>query len=294
MIKLKSLVREGGNIFDGTSPIKQSAVVPTVQSMYDELLEPMGLEGIDIDVLILGSAGKKPKNELSSDLDIGISVDQIASYNNLKLSEVYEWFELSLQEMGFETVPAPAFQQISIAYPIKGQRGKYVQVDFLMASNINWTKFVHSSPDYTAGESKYKNAYRNVLLSTCISLYDMKVLKKTKEKIPLEIQKYSFRLNNGVYSTIKSFVGKRGGVLKNGKVLRDRDMFITQTPEEVVDMFFGEEYTPADIKTFEGLYDIVFNQESKVEHLREEIKKKFIGALERSKLPIPEIMDDTE
>lgn len=291
MLKLKSLILEGGNLFDGTVGIKQSLVKGTIEDLFNKVLKPMGLKGIDTDVFSLGSAGKKSEKELSGDLDVGISADQIASANGLKLSEVYDWVDSTLQSMGYDTAKLPGFSQVSIPYPIKGEKGKYVQVDFMLSNNIAWTRFAYTAPDFSRSESKYKLVYRNLLLAACVSVFGMKVLKQTKEKIPVEVQKYAIRWNDGVYSTVKSFASKTGGVLKIGKLLKDKDVFVTQTPEELVKMFLGEQYTPDDIRTFEGLYDIVFNQNSNVKRYRNLIKTKFIESLTKSKLPIPEILN---
>jgi hypothetical protein len=291
MLKLKSLIREGGNLFDGTVGIKQTLVKGTMEDIFRKVLKPMGLQGIDTDVFVLGSAGKKSANELSGDLDIGISADQIASANGLKLSEVYDWVVDTLESMGYETAKVSGFSQVSIAYPIKGDKGNYVQVDFMMSNNLEWTKFAYIAPDFSKSESKYKLVYRNLLLAACVSIFDMKVLKQTKEKIPVEVRKYALRWNDGVYSTVKSFASKTGGILKVGKLLKNKDVFVTQTPEELVDMFLGSQYTPNDIRTFEGIYDIVFNQESNVKRYRNLIKQKFIESLTKSKLPIPELLD---
>jgi len=291
VLKLKSLIREGGNLFDGTVGIKQTRVKETMEDIFRKVLKPMGLQGIDTDVFVLGSAGKKSANELSGDLDIGISADQIASANGLKLSEVYNWVDSKLNSMGHETAKVPGFSQVSIAYPIKGEKGKYVQVDFMMSNNLEWTKFAYIDPDFSKSESKYKLVYRNLLLAACVSIFDMKVLKQTKDKIPVEVRKYALRWNDGVYSTVKSFASKTGGILKIGKLLKDKDVFVTQTPEELVDMFLGSQYTPNDIRTFEGLYDIVFSQESNIKRYRNLIKQKFIESLTKSKLPIPELLE---
>lgn len=291
MIKLKSLIFEGGNLFDNTTGIKQSEINATVKDLEIKVIKKLGLIGLDTDSFLLGSAGKKPAKELSGDLDIGISADQIASANGLKLSEVYEWLTDKLSRLGYETAKLPGFSQVSIPFPISGQKDKYVQVDFMLSNNMEWTRFVYTAPDFTKSESKYKLVYRNLLLAACISVYDMKVLKQTSEKIPVEIQKYAIRWNDGVYSTVKSFASKTGGILKTGKLLKNKDVFVTQTPSEVVKMFLGKQYTPEDIKTFESLYDIVFNQESNVSKYRESIKRKFIESVTKSKLPIPELLE---
>lgn len=291
MIKLKSLIFEGGNLFDNTTGIKQSEVNATIKDLETKVLKKLGLIGIGTDSFLLGSAGKKSPKELSGDLDVGISADQIASANGLKLSEVYNWLSDKLTRLGYETAPVSGFSQVSIPFPISGRKDKYVQVDFMLSNNMEWTLFAYTAPDFTKSESKYKLVYRNLLLAACVSVYDMKVLKQTSDKIPVEVQKYALRWNDGIYSTVKSFASKTGGILKTGKLLKDRDVFVTQTPKDVVKMFLGKQYTPDDIKTFESLYDIIFNQESNVSKYRESIKRKFIESLTKSKLPIPELLD---
>ena len=291
MIKLKSLIFEGGNLFDNTTGIKQSEVNATIKDLETKVLKKLGLIGIGTDSFLLGSAGKKSPKELSGDLDVGISADQIASANGLKLSEVYQWLSDKLTRLGYETAPVSGFSQVSIPFPISGRKDKYVQVDFMLSNNMEWTLFAYTAPDFTKSESKYKLVYRNLLLAACVSVYDMKVLKQTKDKIPVEVQKYALRWNDGIYSTVKSFASKTGGILKTGKLLKDRDVFVTQTPSDMVKMFLGKQYTPDDIKTFESLYDIVFNQESNVSKYRQSIKRKFIESLTKAKLPIPELLN---
>jgi len=291
MIKLKSLIFEGGNLFDGTTGVKQSEVNATVKQLETSVLKKLGLIGIGTDSFVLGSAGKKSPKELSGDIDIGISADQIASANGLKLSEVYNWLSDKLTRLGYETAPVTGFSQVSIPFPISGRKDKYVQVDFMLSNNMEWTLFAYTAPDFTKSESKYKLVYRNLLLAACVSVYDMKVLKQTDDKIPVEVQKYALRWNDGIYSTVKSFASKTGGILKTGKLLKDRDVFVTQTPADMVKMFLGKQYTPNDIKTFESLYDIVFNQESNVSKYRQSIKRKFVESLTKSKLPMPELLE---
>lgn len=291
MIKLKNLLIEGGNLFPDAVGIKQSEVNPTVSKIETVVLKELGLIGIGTDCFILGSAGKKAKNELSGDLDIGVSMDQLASANKLKLSEVLDWLIKKLTDMGYEAKPLRGFSQVSIPFSIEGRATEEpVQVDFMLSNNINWTRFIYNSPDYSKGESKYKGAYRNFLLSAVISGYEYEVLKKSEKGVPIEVRKYSLRHDRGVYQLTKSFAGKDGGIIKAGKTIPGGEKFLTQTPEEVVDFFLGKEYTPEDISSFEKLYDIVFNKPSKVSEVKDLIRKLFIDSITKAKLPIPEII----
>jgi hypothetical protein len=291
MIKLKKLLTEGGNMFPDAVGIKQSEVMATVSKIETVVLKPLGLIGFGTDCFILGSAGKKPADQLSGDLDIGVSIDQLASANSLKLSDVLDWLIKELEKMGYDAKPLRGFSQVSIPFPIVGRvTEEPVQVDFMLSNNVDWTRFIYHSPDYSKGESKYKGAYRNFLLSAIVSAFDYKVLKKTDMDVPIEVEKYALRHDKGIYRLTKSFAGKGGSIVKAGKTIAGSESFLTQTPEEVVDFFLGEEYTVNDVSSFEKLYDVVFNKPSKVSGMRDTIRKFFIQSITGAKLPIPEIM----
>jgi hypothetical protein len=291
MIKLKKLLTEGGNMFPDAVGIKQNEVAATVSKIETVVLKPLGLIGFGTDCFILGSAGKKPADQLSGDLDIGVSMDQLASANSLKLSDVLDWLIKELEKMGYDAKPLRGFSQVSIPFPIVGRvTEEPVQVDFMLSNNVDWTQFIYHSPDYSKGESKYKGAYRNFLLSAIVSAFDYKVLKKTDMDVPIEVEKYALRHDKGIYRLSKSFAGKGGSIIKAGKTIAGSEIFLTQTPEEVVDFFLGEEYTVNDLSSFEQLYDIVFNKPSKVSGMRDTIRKFFIQSITGAKLPIPEIM----
>lgn len=291
MIKLKDILLEGGNLFPDVVGIKQSEVAATILKIEKDILKPIGLVGLGTDCFTLGSAGKKSEEELSGDLDIGVSIDQIASSNGLKLSDVLDWFINKLTEMGYDVEPLRGFSQVSIPFPISGRMtDEPVQVDFMLSNNLNWTKFIYSSPDYSKGESKYKQAYRNFLLGAVIAGFKYEILKKSDSGIPIEVRKYVLRHDRGIYQLTKSYAGKTGSIIKAGKTLAGSEIFFTQIPEELVDFFLDEKYTPEDISSFEKLYDIVFNKPSKVSGVRDLIRDLFIQSIKKAKLPIPEIL----
>ena len=291
MIKLKKLLKESGNLFPDAVGIKQSEVTATVSKIETVVLKPLGLIGFGTDCFILGSAGKKSADQLSGDLDIGVSIDQLASANSLKLSDVFDWLIQKLEKMGYDAKSLRGFSQVSISFPIVGRvTEESVQVDLMLSNNFNWTQFVYSSPDYSKGESKYKGSYRNFLMAAVVSAVDYKVLKKTDKNVPIEIEKYVMRQDKGIYRLTKSYAGKGGSIIKAGKIIAGSESFLTQTPEEMINFFLGDQYTIADAASFEKLYDVVFNKQSKVSGMRDTIRKFFIQSITDAKLPIPEIM----
>lgn len=290
MIKLKDILIEGGHLFPEVVGIKQSEVEATVKAVETTILKKLGLKGLGVDCFLLGSAGKKPSDQLSGDLDIGISTDQLASKNGISLSDTMPWLEKKLKAMGYATKPISGFSQVSVAFPIVGRPTEKCQVDLMLSSNLDWTNFVYYSPDLSKGESKYKAVYRNLLFGAIVSEIKTEVLSSTDDGTPIELKKYVLRYNDGVYSVVKSFAGKTGNILKTAKLLKNRDEFITQTPSEFVELLFGPGVQPNDVNTFERVYDLTFNKSSILAPFRTAIMKKFLSYLKEANLPIPEIV----
>lgn len=288
MIKLKTLL-EGGHSFSDVVGIEQNEVPATLKNVEKTVLKKLGLEGLGVDAELLGSAGKKKQGDLSGDLDIAVSIDQIASANNISLSEVPQWTEKKLKSLGYDIAPARGFTQVSIPFPISGRENEVVQVDLMFSTSLEWSKFAYHSPNFAKGESKYKGTYRNVLLGTVVGVLDKKVLKKIGDE-DAEVEKYALRLDSGVFKTVKSFVGKSGSIVKTGKVLRQFDKMITNVPDDFVKFLFGDKYGASDVDTYEKVYDLIFNKDTKVKKYRSVIRDKFVKGLEQMKLPVPENM----
>lgn len=290
MIKLKDLLIEGGHLFPDVVGIKQTEIEKTVKAVEATVLKKLGLKGLGSDCFLLGSAGKKPADQLSGDLDIGVSSDQLASANKIALSDTIDWLQTKLKSMGYAYKLIPGFSQISIAYPIIGRETDKCQVDLMLSSNLDWTNFVYYSPDLSKGESKYKAVYRNLLYGAITSEIKTEVIKSTDDGIPLDVKKYVLRFNDGVYSVVKSFAGKSGNVLKKAKLMKNMDVFVTQTPSEFVELLFGPGVGIDEVRTFEQVYDLTFNRSEVLKPYRSAILKKFTQYVKDSGLPMPEIV----
>lgn len=292
MIKLKTLVEnllEGGHAFDDVVPIEQHEVQPTLRKLETEVLSKIGIDKIGMDAIILGSAGKKPEGQTSGDIDIGIYADQVAGNNDIAITDVPQFVSEKLKRMGYDLAPVSGFSQVSFPYPIVGREDQAVQIDFMFSTNLEWTGFIYSSPNLAKGESKYKAVYRNLLYAAAISKLDRKVLK-TIEDQPAEVERFVLRMDSGLFRVVKSFVGKSGSIVKNGKVLKHLDKMITATPDEFVKFLFGDQYTPKDVFTFENTYDIIFNKDSKLKSKRQEILDEFLKTVDRLNIPVPDML----
>ena len=179
---------------------------------------------------------------------------------------------------------------ISFAAHINGNsiKWEYVQIDLMLAPNLEWAKFLYHSPDFTKNESQYKGYYRNILLMAIITETQKKIMKTTPEGGIEEIKVNILRYPKGIWRVTKSFKGKRG-LVKNGKNI-GTEYLITDQPGEAVHMTVGLDYRKEDIDTFEKLLCIVKNPYFIWKEKRPQIIERFEECLKEQSLPLPREM----
>lgn len=280
-------IKESGNAVDDVRPINQTEVIETAKWIAKEIFPKIGLEGLDKDAALIGSAGKKLPDQTSGDIDIAVSADKIAGFFGVPLQNALFALNDELKKLGYQTKLMPGFNQVSIAAPVSGFVSKgYAQVDFMLSTDLSWSRFIYHSPDFRIAESRYKGAYRNLLLMSAIGKSFFEVTKKSESGETAEFQSYVVRLNQGIVQVRKSFEGKKG-LLKTAQLLKDYDRFITNTPEEVVKLLFTGKHAPNDINTYEKLKDLIDSTAFKYPEAREKIYQDFFDKLEDAKLPLP-------
>ena len=280
---------ESGNAIEDSRPVEQSEIPKTLEWVEKNVYPIIGIDGLGEDAAVIGSAGKKKEGQTSGDIDIAVSADKIAGFLDTSVSKVLFEMNNVLKSAGMNTNMSVGFQQVSIAAPIMGDFKKGVcQVDLMLSRDIKWSTFMYHSPDFTKDESKYKGAYRNILLMVAIGSSYVEILDKTEEDEVKVYQAYVIRLNQGVVQVRKSYEGKRG-LLKNAKLLKEFDKEITKTPQEVVDLLF-DGVNVSQVMTYESLRDLINSNAFKFQDLRYEIYDKFAKRLEQSGLPLPDDM----
>lgn len=287
-------INEGGNALDQyTTPIPNSEVPDTLKFVSKNVLPLIGLEGLDIDAAVLGSAGKKPPAELSGDIDIAVSIDKIAGHAGIPLEDVLDYIERKMQKAGFQTNMQRGFHQVNVAIPIGGDKKKgYVQIDLMCSDNLEWSKFAFHSPDYRKAESRYKGAHRGMLV-TAVASEGMKEVVKTHEPTG-EMEEYEqmvYRNFDGLYKTRKTMMGKKG-LVKTPKILKDYEKKITNIPEEAVEILFGKGVKPNDVNTFEKAWKAIHAGKFPFPGKRETIANKFLWYMRNLKLPVPSEIKD--
>jgi hypothetical protein len=292
MLKFQHFIQkifEGGNAIEESRPMTQAETIETYEYVKKKIFPLIGLEGDEIDAAPIGSFGKKMADKESSDIDVAISVDKIAGQNGIGMEEVLDWLDSKLSSAGYPTKVAKGFQQVSIGVPISGKKGNGIgQVDLMLSTNLNWSKFMYYSPDFKVAESKYKGLYRNVLLMSIFSEGTKKSVKTTDTGEMEEYEQTVIHLESGLASVRKTLMGKKGSLVKTATILKDFDKFITNTPEEVVHLAFGPHVQPGDVMTFENAWSHFESAKFPYKDKRKEILNRFKAYILGAKVPAPE------
>lgn len=279
---------EGGNAFGTTRPIRQSEVAGTMEAIKDAVLPALGLEGLGVDCMTIGSAGKKkdPDDE-SGDIDIGFDVAAFSRKHGIDpgMALKYLYDRLNTQFPTMSTKLIRGLEVASIAYPIENDPGKgYVQLDFLPLKDMKWAKFIYHQPDYRKDESKYKSAHRNWLFCAILSqMIEDEEFDVDGER--LAYHGYMMRLNDGLSRFRKTHVGKTKR-LKNPKIVQDDE--VTRDPNAFVRFLFGKGVRPPHVSTFEDAYALVTSPDYVYADRLRGIEDELVRFLKRVKLPVPD------
>jgi hypothetical protein len=290
-------VFEGGAAIKTARKIREDEFPKTLESIQKDLLPMIGIDSTKIgeDYIIIGSIGKKknPSDE-SGDLDLGYDGNTFSKSHGVTYKEcskkIYEILSSDLKGvLGFD--PEINFLRglniVSIGWPIEGNPDLgIVQLDLIPLSSMKWAKFIYYSPDYRFGESKYKSAHRNWLLSSILSA-KRNVLSSDDEGEVLDYESPVIILSDGLYLNSKTFRGKLKGRLKTPKKIEGGDKFITNDPQEFIDFTLGKGYTQDQIKTFESLFKIITSPGFEMKDKLPIIKERFLEYMERTGLPVP-------
>ena len=202
-----------GNLFKKdeipAEPIS-SEVAPYVQKcIIDELLEVYP----DLEVLPIGSVGKKPDGEFNGDIDIAVKADTIEDL----LKIIHKVFDYT------ETVDSKTLKIVSIKYPYQLDDGTihYVAVDFMQMRNRDYTAFRYYCPDYRKNESYYKVGTKIMFVGTILNYCQKPYLEGYTAK-------YIF---DSTHLWCEQYNEETKEVI---------EQFITIDPQEVVDIMFKD------------------------------------------------------
>lgn len=280
---LKKIKKMGGKAVKDVRPLETDEVQPTYEWVEQNILPLIFIEKNE--AIPIGSYGKKPKGEKSGDIDVAIDAKKFMN-NGMKFEEVSEVINQILnEEHGFETTLLKGFDQVSVKVPICGDESKgFAQVDLMPSPDLKWAKFMYHSPNLAEGESKYKGAARNALLMALVSESTKDITKLFEGKAE-EYTSLAIRFPTGVWSIKRSFMGKKGNLVQKGTVLGSE--FITNDPQDVIDIALGEGYKPASANSFETLWEIIHRKDFIHKARLNEIMTKFQVNLKSMQQDLP-------
>jgi hypothetical protein len=279
-------VFEGGNAIENARPIKQSEIDLTYDFVIKEVYPILGLS--EDFARPIGSFKKKAPDQTSGDIDIAVLAERIAGQNGLAMDEVLTFIDSALRGAGYEPTSNKGLQQCSIGVPVEGKSNNGIaQIDLMLTDNLDFSTFMYHSPDFTKAESKYKGLYRNILLMMIISNSKRQTTKLTDKGEVQEYKAYVLRLNQGIVSVTKTFMGKKGNIVKQASLLHDQDKFITNTPEVIAELAFGPDIPVSELMTFEDMWrhttDSSFLHKDKLDSILTDFRNRILA----TKVPFP-------
>jgi len=288
-------LNEGGAAIKSSRRIREDEAQLTLDHIESTLFPLLGGGNFDENFLLIGSIGKKKNPEDDSgDVDLGISkeflVDQMGSTPENVLVDLEQHLKSELPEfLGFE--PEMKLMKglgvLSIGWPIGGEpeRG-IVQLDLIPLADMDWARFIYYSPDYRLDESVYKSAHRNWLFQAILS--SLKEVESVDDDGNImDYEGYVLRLSEGIFKSKKSYRGIRKPRLSRPQTIEGTAQFITNDPEEAVELMFGPGIRPDQVKTFEDAWSLVTSLSYVYNDRFPEIMEDFVRYLENAKLPIP-------
>ena len=296
------LIKEGGNAITGVDRIELKNIIPTVNQIIEQYINPVfPNSALDRNVFLLGSTGKK---ESSGDLDLGFDLTFDSELHDISIESAVGQLYDYIKSIGQVEVKINEFthDMIHFGFPQYDENGnsigKTVQVDILFTVTPDFCKFYMYSPSQS--ESSYKGAHRNDLL---------RAVAKTISFQPIKIDEYSNPLtwiqfdigSNGLFNCVKTIIDDNGNHLKWGDTDEDLEIgyaidlskkLICSDPNDVIKFLIGN-YSIKEIDTFEKLLNIIENDNKfKFHFMKNKILSEAAHLMnENSRIQFPEEME---
>lgn len=268
---MKKLIEEGGSAVGGR-PIKQNEV-PEIIKKVSEILDSIGFTQHE-DYDAAGSAGKKKEDDDSGDIDFIVSRKKAAKILGVitgSAIDVVSALKKKIDELGYYSIQNNGLKVVSFALPFKSD-SDLVQIDLILAGSMEFSRFFQTSPDYRNDESKYKSNIRNIFLMTISSTVARRTTLDVKLENgyigPAEVERYSVRLNDGLYRVRKNWIGKRNKLIKTETTVSDE--LVYETPQDFINFLFNDT-KPEDLISFESTFEVFMSSKFKYPEHREKI-----------------------
>lgn len=268
----EQLLVEGGRAVKGTSPISQSDARKLGPQLATQVARELGLPGSK--VKMVGSAGKKPTDQLSGDLDIAVETDDLEAVKACAEKLAVQGKFKHMKGINVFSFAAQNGEQL-------------VQVDLMPVASIKYAQW-----SFAAHEDDLKNglkgAHRNELFFAIAKHAEPKVLKQTADGKPLQVERLFYDLGKGLMKGVRSYEGKKGQAVKGAKMLKKET--VTFKPDEVAKLLFGDSFKAEDVATFDGALRAIKSAKFRYKALRDEILDTAMKGIKKKELKLPETM----
>ena len=256
------ILNEGGNAIKSSKPIRGDYAERIGLQIINNLKD----FGFYCD--LLGSTGKKGKEDYSGDIDIAVE----ASYQETK-DDLIRYFRNHIG-LDIEIYDNKGLKIVSIGIPYEDETKNVsiVQVDFMFVDSREYAKFMYHSPDFRKNESRVKGLYRTNLL---VLIAKNTPLVGEFEKYMNDSEyfteddydgrfagtlksywKFSLSYTNGLSIVHKTFEGKNSP-LKNPKTVKEDTVIITRDINDIIKIILGPSASIEDCNSFESLVDFL-------------------------------------
>lgn len=238
----EALLTEGGHAVEC-----QPVPAPIALDVFNEVVEKIHSKYTDLDIVSIGSVGKKKEGDFNGDIDTAVKIDSMGEMVSI-LNEVFPDIEIA----------TPKGKTVSIGFPydIKGHKG-VAQVDFMICSDTKWAQFFWHSPNFINGESKYKGGAAGDLLAVTISEIPVEDAENEYYEDGQLKKKWKHTLNSeGVFRQLLDYTGKKGPV-KTPKRPKEFQTLLAKDEDSVITFIFGDRLDKNNIS-----HNIIYSAES--------------------------------
>lgn len=265
---------EGGRAFKDLSNFTAKNSNEIKDEVIQLMEEQLGLNSNQW--AIVGSFnGKKGKTKIN-DIDIAVKIDSISSVgmNHPKdISRVLTNIQNKLKKLKIKSRKFNIIGVVSARLRIR--KSRYIQVDIIPVTSLNWGTFIYRSPRLT--QSKYKGLYRNALIEAVAKSVHFNNIKYERNQRYFkkgDVKSYTrYRMikNAGLWTVIEKNEGVRKP--KYVKIQNSYNM-ITDNPKRIMNILLGIDDLEK-IKTFESVWRIVSSKNFKHHKVLKEIVENF-------------------
>lgn len=261
----EAIILEGGAAIKGSHALTQAEAREVIASVMHDLKVVLKLPSSKLTTV--GSAGLKPGDQLSGDIDIAVEADIAAVKKAVE--------ELALDGR-FRHMPG-----LNVYSYAKLHGSKVAQVDIIPTTNLKLAKWAYYNDP---GDIKLglKGSHRNELLFAIAKFAELKSLSKAADGTDSARIRLVFDLSRGLYRYTQDRNGKRG--LTKSFATKDK-VLITSDPDQICKKLLG--VNGAQAMTFADVLKVMLAPGFIHRAHLKQIIDRAISGLEGKKLVVP-------